>query len=214
MHKAMQFDLDGVLVDTAKYHFIAWKSLADELGIPFTAQDNERLKGVSRMRSLEIILEIGGRTMTAAEKDAACARKNALYLTYIDQMTPEEVLPGAREFLQAARAAGYRTALGSASKNSMRILRRLGLTELFDAIVDGTRVTKAKPDPEVFTVGSQLLGAAPADCLVFEDAVTGIDAGMLAVGIGTPGALPKADAHLPPGFAGVTPSMVEALLTV
>lgn len=218
MHKAMQFDLDGVLVDTAKYHFIAWKSLADELGIPFTAQDNERLKGVSRMRSLEIILEIGGRTMTAAQKDAACARKNALYLTYIDQMTPEEVLPGAREFLQAVRAAGYRTALGSASKNSMRILRRLDLTELFDAIVDGTRVTKAKPDPEVFTVGSQLLGAAPADCLVFEDAVADIDAahaaGMQAVGIGTPGALPKADAHLPAGFAGVTPSMVESLLTV
>lgn len=102
MHKAMLFDLDGVLADTAKYHFIAWKSLADELGIPFTAQDNERLKGVSRVRSLEIILEIGGRTMTDAEKDAACARKNALYLTYIDQMTPEEVLPGAREFLQAA----------------------------------------------------------------------------------------------------------------
>lgn len=213
MHKALLFDLDGVLVDTAKYHFIAWKALADELKIEFTLQDNERLKGVSRMQSLEIILEIGGRTMTEAEKEACCTRKNELYLSYIRKMSKEEVLPGAREFLQNARQAGYKTALGSASKNSALILQRLELTALFDEIVDGTKVTRAKPDPEVFVLGGQLMGIAPKACIVFEDAVAGIQAahaaGMQAVGIGTRQTLPEADFHLPNGFEGITVADVE-----
>lgn len=215
-HKALLFDLDGVLVDTAKYHFIAWKELADELGIPFTAKDNERLKGVSRMRSLEIILEIGNRTMSEEEKNRCCDKKNQIYVGYIQKMGEDEVLPGAKEFLQDVKKKGYVIALGSASKNSMLILDRLHLTDLFDAIVDGTKVSKAKPDPAVFVAGAEALGADPSECIVFEDAVAGIQAahagGMQAVGIGTVEALPEADFHLP-GFAGVTIEDVEAGLS-
>lgn len=125
------FDLDGVIVDTAKYHFLAWKRLADELDIPFTEQDNERLKGVSRMASLEIILEIGNRTMTEDEKQALCQRKNDWYVEYIKKLEKSELLPGVENFLKQARAAGIKIALGSASKNSPLILDRLGITELF-----------------------------------------------------------------------------------
>jgi beta-phosphoglucomutase len=211
-HKALLFDLDGVLVDTAKYHFVAWKALADELGIRFTLQDNERLKGVSRMRSLEIILEIGGRTMSQQEKEDCCNRKNELYLTYIRKMSKDEVFPGVREFLVAAHEKGYRIALGSASKNSRLILERLELTDLFDEIVDGTKVTRAKPDPEVFTVGAQLLGVKNEECIVFEDAVAGIQAahagGMAAVGVGLAQNLPEADFHIT-GFSELTIEEVE-----
>ena len=132
------FDLDGVLVDTAKYHFLAWKQLADRLGIPFTLKDNERLKGVSRMASFEIILEIGGRSMTQEEKEACCAEKNAIYVEYLKKLREDELFPGVRDFMEDARKKGYKTALGSASKNSMMILERLGITDLFDAIIDGT----------------------------------------------------------------------------
>lgn len=156
------FDLDGVIVDTAKYHFLAWKRLADELGIPFTEQDNERLKGVSRMASLEIILEIGNRTMTEDEKQALCQRKNDWYVEYIKKLEKSELLPGVENFLKQARAAGIKIALGSASKNSPLILDRLGITELFDAVVDGTRVSRAKPDPEVFVTGAEDLGIETA----------------------------------------------------
>ncbi len=211
-HNALIFDLDGVLVDTAKYHYLAWKSLADTLNIPFTLQDNERLKGVSRRRSLEIILEIGGVAKSEAEQEALCAEKNELYLTYIRRMGADEVFPGVREFLLDARERGYRIALGSASKNAPLIMERLELTGLFDAIVDGNMVSRAKPDPEVFALGGQLLGAAPAGCIVFEDSVAGIQAAhnadMTAVGIGTPEALPEADLHLP-GLDGVKIDAVE-----
>lgn len=212
-HKALLFDLDGVLVDTAKYHFIAWKDLADGLGIPFTLQDNERLKGVSRMRSLEIILEIGNRTMSEEERKANCEKKNNIYVSYIQKMTEDEILPGAKEFLLDAKTQGYRVALGSASKNTALILKRLHLTEYFDAVIDGTKVSKAKPDPEVFLQGAAALGVSPEDCIVFEDAVAGIQAahagGMAAVGIGSKEALPEADYHLP-GFVGVTIEDAEA----
>lgn len=187
------FDLDGVIVDTAKYHFLAWKRLADELDIPFTEQDNERLKGVSRMASLEIILEIGNRTRTEDEKQALCQRKNDWYVEYIKKLEKSELLPGVENFLKQARAAGIKIALGSASKNSPLILDRLGITELFDAVVDGTRVSHAKPDPE--------------HCVVFEDAVAGVqaahNAGMKAVGIGSPEILGQAELVIP-GFANVT----------
>ena len=186
------FDLDGVIVDTAKYHFLAWKRLADELDIPFTEQDNERLKGVSRMASLEIILEIGNRTMTEDEKQALCQRKNDWYVEYIKKLEKSE---------------GIKIALGSASKNSPLILDRLGITELFDAVVDGTRVNRAKPDPEVFVTGAEDLGIDPEYCVVFEDAVAGVqaahNAGMKAVGIGSPEILGQAELVIP-GFANVT----------
>ncbi|RYE28751.1 MAG: beta-phosphoglucomutase [Sphingobacteriaceae bacterium] len=195
--KACLFDLDGVIVDTAVYHFKSWKRLADELNINFTEHDNERLKGVSRMRSLDIILEIGNVEKTDAEKEELAARKNEWYTEMIYKMKPEEVLPGAREFLETLRKAGIKTALGSASKNSGIILEKTNLTLLFDAIVDGNHVAKAKPDPEVFLKGAEAVQAKPADCVVFEDAIAGIEAGlaggMKVVGIGKPEILNKAD---------------------
>lgn len=209
------FDLDGVIVDTAKYHFLAWRDLADELGIPFTRQDNELLKGVSRMRSFEIILEIGKRTMSDEDKLSYCTKKNDVYLSYIDKLRPDEILPGAKEFLMAARAAGIGVALGSASKNAPRILDKLGLTELFDVIVDGTVVSAAKPDPEVFLKGAEGLGLPYEKCIVFEDSAAGIEAAhagnMKAVGVGNRADLPEADTWIT-GFAGLTPDAVLDML--
>lgn len=199
--KGLLFDLDGVLVDTAKYHYLAWKQLADKLSIPFTLQDNERLKGVSRMASFEIILEIGNREMTQEEKEACCAEKNAIYVEYLKKLRADELFPGVREFMEDARKKGYKTALGSASKNSMMILEHLGITDLFDAIIDGTKVSAAKPDPEVFVAGARELGLPNEECIVFEDAVAGVEAAhrgnMAAVGIGTREALPAAEIVIP-----------------
>jgi len=195
--KACIFDLDGVIVDTAVYHFKAWKRLADELGINFTEHDNERLKGVSRARSLEIILELGNVTKTPQEQEALATKKNNWYVEMINRMTPAEILPGAKEFLEACRTAGIKTALGSASKNSSTILNKIGLSNLFDTIVDGNHVSKAKPDPEVFLKGAEALGVQPADCVVFEDAIAGVEAakngGMKVVGIGSTETLKEAD---------------------
>jgi beta-phosphoglucomutase len=195
--KACIFDLDGVIVDTAVYHYKAWKRLADELGINFTEHDNERLKGVSRVRSLEIILELGGITKTPEEQQELATRKNDWYVEMINRMTPAEILPGAKEFLETCRAAGIKTALGSASKNSSTILDKIGLAGLFDTIVDGNHVSKAKPDPEVFLKGAEAVGVIPAACVVFEDAIAGVEAaingGMKVVGIGSPDVLNKAD---------------------
>ena len=209
------FDLDGVIVDTAKYHYLAWKELAQELSIDFTEKDNERLKGVSRLRSFEIILEIGGRTMSEEEKLAYCTKKNAVYLSYIDRLKKEEVLPGAREFLISAKAAGIGVALGSASKNARRILDKLELTDLFDAIMDGSVVSAAKPDPEVFTKGADALGLPWESCVVFEDSTAGIEAahrgGMKAVGVGRKEDLPEADTWIS-GFAGLAPQDILNML--
>ena len=143
-YQGLLFDLDGVIVDTAKYHYLAWKALSDELGIPFTRQDNERLKGVSRMASFDIILELDRRTMDEAEKEANCQKKNDLYVSYIKRLTEDDLLPGVRAFLADARAKGYKIALGSASKNSPLILDRLGIAGLFDALVDGTKVSPGR----------------------------------------------------------------------
>lgn len=207
MIEACLFDLDGVVVDTAKYHFIAWKALAEELGFEFTLEDNERLKGVSRMRSLEILLEIGGLQFPEQEKMAMAERKNALYVSYIEKMTPDETLPGVREFLQELRASGIKIALGSASKNAPMILERIRLSGMFDAVVDGNSITEAKPDPEVFLKGAGLLGVRPENCVVFEDAVAGVEAArnanMFIVGIGEPEILGMADLVIP-GFGGFT----------
>lgn len=205
--EACLFDLDGVVVDTAKYHFIAWKALAEELGFEFTHEDNERLKGVSRMASLEILLEIGGLQFSEPEKLAMAEKKNTLYVTYIEQMTPEEILPGVPEFLQELKNNAIKIALGSASKNAPMILDRIQLTEMFDAVVDGNSITEAKPNPEVFLKGAERLGVLPENCVVFEDAIAGIEAarnaGMRCVGIGDAETLRLADIVIP-GFDGFT----------
>lgn len=194
---ACLFDLDGVLVDTAKYHYLAWKRLAQELGFDFTEQDNERLKGVSRMASLDILLSIGKLTLEDAKKQELAARKNDWYVESISNMDHTEILPGALEFLQACRDNGLKTALGSASKNAMAILNNTGLAPYFDAIIDGTRTSSAKPDPEVFTLGAQELGVPAKDCVVFEDAEAGVEAarraGMSCIGIGSAATLGQAD---------------------
>lgn len=195
--KACIFDLDGVLVNTAKYHYLAWKRLAAELGFEFTEQDNEQLKGVSRMASLDILLGIGKLNPDESTKQEMAERKNNWYVESISKMDPSEILPGALEFLNECRSHGLKTALGSASKNAMTILNNTGLTPYFDAIIDGTRTSSAKPDPEVFLLGAEELGFSPADCVVFEDAEAGIEAarraGMRCVGIGGAETLGKAD---------------------
>jgi beta-phosphoglucomutase len=194
--KACIFDLDGVIVDTARYHFMAWKRLADQLNIKFTEKDNERLKGVSRMDSLEIILELGNLRPDRNKKEEFAALKNKWYVEYISRMTPEEILPGSLEFIGEVRKAGLKTAIGSASKNTPMILGRVGIEKLFDAVADGNVVSKAKPDPEVFLAGARMLGTEPGQCVVFEDAIAGIqaalNAGMACVGIGSPSILKRA----------------------
>lgn len=195
--KACIFDLDGVIVDTAVYHYKAWRRLANSLGFDFSEHQNEQLKGVSRVRSLQLILGWGGVTKTEAEQEQLATQKNIWYTDMINQMTPAEILPGAREFVESCRDAGLKTALGSASKNSMTILDKLNITHLFDAIIDGNKVSKAKPDPEVFLKGAEELGIEPQYCVVFEDAIAGVEAakagGMKAIGIGDPETLHEAD---------------------
>ncbi|MCT4603234.1 MAG: beta-phosphoglucomutase [Marinifilum sp.] len=199
------FDLDGVVVDTAKYHYIAWKSLANELGFDFTEEDNERLKGVSRMTSLDILLEIGGVELDKKTKLELADKKNKNYVEYILKMTPDEILPGVKDFFNELKAQGIKIALGSASKNAMTILNQLELTDYFDAVVDGTHVSNAKPDPEVFLKGAELLGVSPLECVVFEDAEAGVEAAingnMKCVGIGSPDVLGKANIVVS-GFVG------------
>jgi beta-phosphoglucomutase len=199
--RAAIFDLDGVIVDTAKYHYLAWKRLATEYGFDFTEADNERLKGVSRTRSLEILLEIGRLTVSEETKFQMAAQKNEWYVDYIRRMDASEILPGVTKYLQGIRARGIKTALGSASKNAPLILKRLGISGLFDVIADGNTVIQAKPDPEVFLRAAAELSIAPARCVVFEDAAAGIEAahraGMGTVGIGNPLMLKEADIVLP-----------------
>jgi beta-phosphoglucomutase len=195
--RAAIFDLDGVIVDTAKYHYLAWKRLANQYGFNFSESDNERLKGVSRTRSLEILLEIGNLKVGEPVKQAMAAQKNDWYVDYIQNMDATELLPGAAEYLQTLHARGVKTAIGSASKNAPLILERLGIRHLFDVVIDGTKVAQAKPDPEVFLRAANELGVLPASCIVFEDAEAGIEAahraGMRAVGIGKPITLIEAD---------------------
>lgn len=191
-------DLDGVLVDTARYHFLAWQELARELGFEFTSAQAEATKGVSRMASLEIVLRAGGLAdrFSAAEKTELATRKNRRYLDYVSRMTREEVLPGVIPFLEELRARDMKLILGSASKNAGAIIDRCDLRRFFDAMVDGNLVSKAKPDPEVFALGAQMLGIPPSQCVVFEDAAAGIEAatraGMRSVGVGGSPLLEKA----------------------
>ena len=189
MIKAIIFDLDGVITDTAKYHFMAWKALADELGFKFTIEDNERLKGVSRMDSFNIILEINGALdkYSMEEKEAFCTRKNDLYKEFIKQVTPEDILPGIKELMDKAKDAGIKMAVASVSKNAPAVLTSLGLIDSFDYIADAARITKSKPDPEIFAVCGEALGVLPEECIGIEDSQAGIEsihaAGMTSVGI-------------------------------
>lgn len=177
MLKAVIFDLDGVLVSTDEMHFKAWSRLAEEIGITtFTKEDNIRQRGVSRMASLEIVLEKSSKKFTDKEKEELAERKNGYYCEMLKQLTPDDVLEGALEFLKFLNANGIKTAVGSASKNAPVILERTGLMEYLDAVSCGLDVTKSKPDPEVFLVAAEKLGIAPEDCLVVEDAHAGVQA--------------------------------------
>ena len=197
MIKACIFDLDGVIVDTAHYHFIAWQRLAKELGITFTEVDNERLKGVSRMRSLEIILEIGGIHLSDEEKGKLATQKNGWFVEYINAMKANEIFPGVKELLKNLRSNGIKVALASSSKNADTVIRLLDIENLFDAIVDGNMIVNTKPDPEIFLLAARKLGIDPKDCVVFEDAEAGVEAaiaaGMKCVGVGSPEQLGKAN---------------------
>jgi beta-phosphoglucomutase len=194
---AFIFDLDGVLVDTAKYHFIAWKKLADELGIPFTETDNERLKGVSRMDSLDIILSIGGVTLSAERKIELANKKNSWFVDFVNNMKPDDIFPGVKELLQSIRAKGFSVALASSSKNAPAVLKLLKIEDQFDVVVDGTMVQQAKPDPEIFLLAANKLGKVQSECVVFEDAEAGVEAAkrahMKCVGVGNSKSLYKAD---------------------
>ena len=191
------FDLDGVIVDTAKHHFIAWQQLAQSQGWHFSLEDNEQLKGVSRVRSLELILQWNKAEITPELFEQLLKEKNERYLSLIRDMDPSERLPDVQRVLQVLKDSGCGIALGSASKNARPILDKIELTPYFDVIVDGTNVSEAKPDPEVFLQAANQLGIAPEDCVVFEDAVAGIQAakaaGMRAFGIGNPEQLTQAE---------------------
>ncbi|PZR40536.1 MAG: beta-phosphoglucomutase [Azospira oryzae] len=197
MIKACIFDLDGVIVDTAHYHFLAWKRLADELGVPFTEVENERLKGVSRMQSLEILLELGKLQLDKKIKEMLAEKKNTWFVEYVNRMKPEEIFPGVKELITALRKKGQKIALASSSKNAPAVIHLLQIENLFDAMVDGTMTVNSKPDPEVFLLAASMLNLKPADCVVFEDAEAGVEAalraGMKCVGIGSVQQLSKAN---------------------
>ncbi len=201
MIKACIFDLDGVIVDTSHYHFLAWQRLANELGIKFTEEDNEPLKGVSRMRSLEIILSLGGLSLDEGAMEKLASKKNQWFVEYVNGMNPDEIFPGVTELLQKIRALGLKIALASSSKNARSVVRLIKIEQAFDAIVDGTMIAKTKPDPEVFLKAATMLGVDPLNCLVFEDAEAGVEAalnaGMKCVGIGSARQLGKADLVIP-----------------
>lgn len=186
--KAFIFDLDGVIVDTAKYHYLAWKKIATELGIDFTHEHNELLKGVSRVRSLDIILGLGNVEASQKKKTQWLIQKNEEYLTYLVDMDSNEILPGVMEVLEFLKANNQPIALGSASKNARPILEKTGILSYFDVIVDGNDVSNAKPDPEVFLQAAQKLGITNENSIVFEDSVAGIQAAniasMISIGIG------------------------------
>ncbi len=204
MIRGFIFDLDGVLTDTAEYHYRGWKRLADEAGIPFTRADNEHLRGVSRRDSLLRLL--GGQARSEPEMEAMMERKNRYYLDFIREISPRDLLPGAAELLREIRAAGLKTAVGSASKNAQEVIDRLGIGRLLDAVADGRSVERQKPAPDLFLHAAALLGLAPAACVVVEDAAAGIEAaragGLHTVGLGPPERVGAAEVVLP-SLAGV-----------
>ncbi|PQJ23301.1 beta-phosphoglucomutase [Tenacibaculum sp. SG-28] len=211
---AFIFDLDGVIVDTAKYHFLAWKKLANGIGIDFTQTQNEQLKGVSRVKSLEKILQWGNATISETQFQELMDKKNADYLGYIEKMDAEEILPDVPKIINYLTSKNAPIALGSASKNARPILQKVNLLDAFHAIVDGTNVSKAKPDPEVFLNAAKQLNVAPEHCIVFEDSQAGVqaakNAGMIAIGIGDAKVLHEAD-YVFRDFTEITISFIDNL---
>ena len=209
------FDLDGVIVDTAKYHYLAWRNLANSLGFDFTEEQNELLKGVSRVKSLEILLELGKVELSEEKKQALLVEKNKEYLEYVYKMTADEILPGVNQLLTFLEANNIKFALGSASKNAPLILEKVGLIKRFTAIVDGNDVSKAKPNPEVFLIGAQKLSMNPENCIVFEDAIAGVQAAnaakMISIGIGDANVLSEAD-YIFEDMAAVTTDFLKNLI--
>lgn len=201
------FDLDGVIVDTAKYHYQAWNSIAKELGFEFTWEENEMLKGVSRPDSLEVILRIGNVQISEERKKELLIKKNDIYLDLIKNMDASEILPGVKEFLIDLKNEGLKIGLGSASRNALKILKTVDLMQYFDSVVDGNGVSKSKPNPEVFLKGAEELDEKPANCIVFEDSKSGVkaanDGGFYSVGIGKDDILQNAKIVLP-GFEDIT----------
>ncbi len=187
-NKGFIFDLDGVIVDTARYHYLSWKKLANTLGFDISEEENENLKGLSRVKSLQIILKWGNISCSEDEFMRLTAEKNNDYLSHIATMTSEEILPGAKEMIHYLLQENQPVALGSASKNAETILKKIGLYHNFNAIVDGNKVSKAKPDPEVFITAAEKINISPENCIVFEDSIAGIkaanSAGMISIGIG------------------------------
>lgn len=194
--KAFIFDLDGVIVSTDECHYRAWKRLADEEGIYFDREINQRLRGVSRMESLEIVLERSGRSYTESQKKEMATRKNGYYQALIQELSPRDILPGVMDFLEGLKKSGIKVAIGSSSKNSPLILEQIGLGRYFDATADGNDIARSKPDPEVFLVAARRLGVAPENCLVVEDAFAGVEAalagGMAVLGVGFAAEDPRA----------------------
>ena len=188
MIKACIFDLDGVIVNTAQHHFAAWRRLANELGFDFSAEKNEQLKGVDRMDSLDLILEWGGIERTPEEKEALASKKNNWYREYILKMDDSEILEGVLPFLEELEQKGIRKAVGSSSKNASTIIGQIGLDDRFEVVIDGNKISRSKPDPQVFELGAKVMALSPQECIVFEDAERGVDAalagGFYAVGIG------------------------------
>jgi beta-phosphoglucomutase len=213
--KAFIFDLDGVIVDTAKYHYLAWQKIANQLGIEFTPEHNEELKGVSRVRSLDIILELGKIEASQENKNEWLVQKNEDYLSYLVDMDENEILKGVLPILQYLKDKKQLIALGSASKNARPILEKTGIIGYFDAIVDGNDVSNAKPDPEVFLRAAKLLTVAPENSIVFEDSVAGIQAAniahMTSVGIGDAKILHEAD-YIFPDFTHIETNFIETLV--
>jgi beta-phosphoglucomutase len=213
--KAFIFDLDGVIVDTAKYHFLAWQKIANELNIDFTLEHNELLKGVSRVRSLDLILELGKVTVSQEVKNKWLTQKNEEYLSYLVDMDQSELLPGVTATLKFLKDNNQPIALGSASKNARPILEKTGILSYFDAIVDGNDVTNAKPDPEVFLIAAQQLGITPENSIVFEDSVAGVQAAniakMTSIGIGDKKNLHEAK-YIFEDFTQIENSFIEKLI--
>jgi beta-phosphoglucomutase len=199
--KAVIFDLDGVITDTARYHYLAWKRLADSIDAPFDEAFNEELKGVDRMGSLELILARAPRAYAQEEKLALADAKNRHYQELIATMTPNDLLPGALGALEQVRSAGLKTGLASVSKNAFTVLERLGIRDRFDDVVDAATIRNSKPHPEIFLTAAAHLGVAPRDCLGVEDAAAGVvsikEAGMVALGVGDPRVLARADRVIP-----------------
>ncbi|ORC35378.1 beta-phosphoglucomutase [Marispirochaeta aestuarii] len=197
MISAVIFDLDGVIVSTDEYHFQAWKELAKELGIDFSREDNSRQRGVSRMESLEVLLEKTEQTFSNDEKLAMAEKKNSIYRDLLDRLSPDQILPGALNFAEESRKLGLKIAVGSSSRNTPFILKKIGLSDYFDAVADGNDIQRSKPDPQVFLIAAERLAVRPAECLVVEDADAGVEAakagGMFALALGAAKGHPGAD---------------------